>query len=90
MSEQHQDSFFPPLRGYEHVGISDPESPNFVPHPWSATHTTCLFASAFMRAEYTYAASHPVTRSITGEVTYVNAEEIRLKASLIQRERKTL
>lgn len=83
---QQTEEPFPPLLGAEHVGISDPESPNFIAHPWSATHTTSLFASAFMRAEHV----HTVTRSLTGEVAYLDAEEIRLKASLIEKARKTL
>lgn len=78
---------FPPLRGIEHVGVSDPDSPHFVPHPWSATHTTSLFTSAFMRAKH---AEYELTRSHTGEAAYLDAEEIRLKASLIERERKTM
>jgi len=78
---------FPPLRGIEHVGISDPDSPLFVPHPWSATHTTSLFSSAFMRAKH---AGFSVTRSLSGETAYLDAEEIRLKAALVDRERKTL
>lgn len=84
---QDTDFPFPPLQGAENVGISDPESPLFVAHPWSATHTTGLFTSAFMRRKH----EGPVaTYSITGDTTYLEAEEIRLKASLIKRERQTM
>gem|GEM_PF-4106485 len=74
----------PVFHGCERGIVCSVDAPCFTPHPWSPTHETCLFASAYMRAEHV---GSELTRSITGEPTYKEAIEIMMKVSLLNRGR---
>ena len=60
------------------------EAPCFTPHPWSSTHETCLFSSAYMRAEHL---EEELARTHTGEPSYREAVEILMKFALLNRGR---
>ena len=71
-----------PFHGCERGLTCSRESHCFIPHPWSVTGDTCVFASAYMRAEHV---TSELTRSLTGEPTYREAIEILMKAALLNR-----
>ena len=52
-----------------------------IPHPWSVTGTTSLFASALMRAELPAKLQKYAT---SGEPTYLETTEIMLKEALFK------
>ena len=74
----------PVFHGCERGIVCSPEARCFTPHPWSSTHETCLFSSAYMRAEHV---GTDLTRSLSGEATYQEALEIQMKVSLLNRKR---
>ena len=74
----------PVFHGCERGVVCRIEAPCFTPHPWSPTHETCLFASAFMRAEHL---DTDFIRSHTGDPTYLEAIEIMMKVALLNRGR---
>ncbi|MBS1186027.1 MAG: hypothetical protein H6R04_45 [Burkholderiaceae bacterium] len=73
-----------PFHGCERGLSCSRETPCFVPHPWSLTGDTCVYASAYMRAFHT---QPEPTRSLTGEVTYKDAVEVQMKVSLLNRKK---
>ncbi len=73
-----------PFHGCERGLTCSRESACFVPHPWSFSGETCVFASAYMRAEHL---TSERTRSITGETTYSEAVEVEMKVSLLNRKK---
>lgn len=76
------------VHGCDRAGIScGREAQCFTPHPWSPTHETCYYASAFMRAEH---AAYELLRSVKGEPSYREAIEILMKGNLIARTRTRL
>ncbi len=79
-----QSQSLPAFHGCERGIICNAEASCFTPHPWSSTHETCLFSSAYMRAEHI---SVDLTRALTGEPTYREAVEIMMKVSLLNRGR---
>jgi hypothetical protein len=79
-----QSQSLPVFHGCERGIMCSVEAPCFTPHPWSSTHETCLFSSAYMRAQHT---ESDLTRSLMGEPTYREAVEILMKVSLLNRGR---
>jgi hypothetical protein len=79
-----QSQSLPIFHGCKRGFMCSAEAPCFTPHPWSSTHKTCLFSSAYMRADHI---ETELTRSLTGEPTYREAVEILMKTSLLNRER---
>ena len=74
----------PVFHGCERGIVCNPEAPCFVPHPWSSARSTCLFASAYMRAEHIL---DNLPRNLSGEPTYREAIEVLMMVSLLNRAR---
>lgn len=83
MSKQQPASQPLPFHGCDRGMSCSPETPCFVPHPWSFSGETCMYASAYMRADHVESEK---TRSLTGEVTYSEALEAKMKANLLNQD----
>jgi len=70
------------FHGCERGIVCNINSACFRPHPWSPTGETCLYASAYMRAEH---AAYELARTISGDPSYREAIEILMKVSLLNR-----